>query len=95
VRFSFDERSGLLLRALTLNPIRVGADPVALDYDDYRRIGPANVPFHVDTFTLDDSRRGLTQIFTRVRDDEPIDDALFARPPSPPARSPSPPATAH
>ena len=90
VRFSFDERSGLLLRALTLNPIRVGADPVALDYDDYRRIGPANVPFRIDTFTLDDSRRGLTQTFARVRDDEPVDDALFARPPSPPAASPSP-----
>jgi hypothetical protein len=91
VRLFFDERSGLLLRTVTLRPIRVGVDPVAIDYDDYRRVGPANVPYRVDTITLDEPHRGLTETFTRVRNDDPLDDALFARPPAPPTPAPSAP----
>jgi hypothetical protein len=67
VIYSFDSKSGLLLRQVALRPTVIGPEPEQLDYSDYRDVGGVKVPFVIKTSYLDDLHSGTTRKLTEVR----------------------------
>jgi photosynthetic reaction center cytochrome c subunit len=78
-KFCFDEQSGLLVRLVRYAESPLGRNPTQIDYADYREVDGVQVPFSV---TL--SQPGTTSAIQmdEVRQNVPIDDAKFAKPPS-------------
>ena len=73
----FDRQSGLLLRRVILTPTGFGNLLEQVDYSDYRDVSGAKVPFQVRYATWNEV---LTEKFTDVKFNAPIDDAQFAKP---------------
>jgi photosynthetic reaction center cytochrome c subunit len=86
LKLYFNEKTGLLVRALHLTNTVVGFNPTQLDFDDYREVPGTGVkvPFHrVVTWTDNQTTVDLSQ----VQGNAAIDAKKFAQPP------PAPPGT--
>ncbi len=81
LRLYFDEQSGLLVRLVRLGETPLGELPTQIDYADYREAGGVKVPFR---WTLARPGGRFTIQISEVKENVPVDDAKFARPPAPP-----------
>jgi photosynthetic reaction center cytochrome c subunit len=79
-QLQFDRQSGLLLRRTILTRTAFGNLLEQVDYSDYRDVNSVKVPFQVRYATWNEL---LTEKFSDVKLNAPVDDAQFARPPRP------------
>jgi photosynthetic reaction center cytochrome c subunit len=80
VEFYFDEQSGLLLRQVRYAESPLGLYPTRIDYSDYRDQDGVKIPF---AWTTARPGNAITVQLEQVQQNVPIDDAKFAKPPSP------------
>ena len=73
----FDKQNGLLLRRVILTTTGLGNLLEQVDYSDYRDVNGVKVPHQVRYATWNDV---VTEKFTDVKLNAPIDDAQFAKP---------------
>jgi hypothetical protein len=73
----FDKSSGLLLRRIILTTTALGNLLEQVDYADYRDVSGVKVPFQVRHATSSDV---VTEKFTDVKLNAPVDDSQFAKP---------------
>jgi outer membrane lipoprotein-sorting protein len=78
LRLYFDEKSGLLVRAVRLANTVVGFNPTQLDFSDYRDVAGVKVPFHRVTTWTDNQ---ATIDLDTIQPNAAIDAAKFAQPP--------------
>jgi hypothetical protein len=79
VRLYFDATSGLVLRRSILTDGPIGQLPEQTDFDDYREVGGAKVPFHV-RLSIVDPRVSSTRRYSEVKLGVPVGAAKFAMP---------------
>ncbi|HVN06488.1 MAG TPA: c-type cytochrome [Bryobacteraceae bacterium] len=79
VRLYFDQTSGLLLRMVRYTETPVGRSPTQIDYADYREQDGVKIPFR---WTLARIHGRFTIQIEEVRQNVPIDDAKFTKPPA-------------
>jgi len=87
LRLYFDEKTGLLVRALHMTNTVVGFNPTQLDFSDYREVPGTGVkvPFHRVTTWTDNQ---TTVDLDSVQGNATIDAKRFAQPPpAPPAKT--------
>lgn len=80
LRLYFDEQSGLLLRLIRYGETALGRLPTQIDYADYRAVDGVKIPFR---WTLARPSGRFTIQVTEVKQNVPVDDAKFAKPPQP------------
>jgi hypothetical protein len=73
----FDKSTGLLLRRIILTTTALGNLLEQVDYSEYRDVSGVKVPFQVRHAT---SNEVLTEKFTDVKFNAPVDDSQFAKP---------------
>lgn len=76
-RLYFDTRSGLLARRQLEAQTALGRLPFATDFDDYREVDGLRWPFTVQQLF---PNFGVTQRFTEIKLNAPLDDDRFTRP---------------
>ncbi len=81
VQLYFDEQSGLLLRELRYAESPLGLNPTQIDYADYRDVDGVKTPFR---WTIARPSGRFTIQLEQVKQNVPIDDAKFVKPPTPP-----------
>ncbi|MFZ0275487.1 MAG: c-type cytochrome [Candidatus Sulfotelmatobacter sp.] len=81
LRLYFDEQSGLLVRLVRYGDTPLGLLPTQIDYADYRDAGGVKIPFR---WTLARPGGRFTIQISEVKENVPVDDAKFAKPPAPP-----------
>jgi photosynthetic reaction center cytochrome c subunit len=81
LRLYFDEQSGLLVRLVRFGETPLGRLPTQIDYADYRQVDGERIPFR---WTLARPSGLFTIQVSEVKDNVPVDDAKFAKPPAPP-----------
>jgi hypothetical protein len=81
LRLYFDEQSGLLVRLVRYGETALGRMPTQIDYADYREAGGVKIPFR---WTLARPSGRFTIQVSEVKQNVPVDDAKFAKPPAPP-----------
>ncbi|HVR26171.1 MAG TPA: c-type cytochrome [Candidatus Polarisedimenticolia bacterium] len=81
LRLYFDEQSGLLVRLVRLGETPLGQLPTQVDYADYREVSGVKIPFR---WTLARPGGRFTIQLSEVKQNVPVDDAKFAKPPAPP-----------
>ncbi len=79
LRLYFDEQSGLLVRLIRFGETPLGRLPTQIDYADYRESGGVKIPFR---WTLARPSGLFTIQVTDVKQNVPVDDAKFAKPPA-------------
>jgi photosynthetic reaction center cytochrome c subunit len=84
LRLYFDAQSGLLLRLIRYGETPFGRMPTQIDYADYRQVGEVKIPYR---WTLARPSGRFTIQLTEVKQNIPVDDAKFAKPPAPPAEA--------
>jgi photosynthetic reaction center cytochrome c subunit len=84
----FDEQSGLLVRLVRFGETPLGRLPTQIDYADYRDADGVKVPFR---WTLARANGRFTIQVNELRQNVPVEDTKFAKPPAP-AESPKAPA---
>jgi photosynthetic reaction center cytochrome c subunit len=77
----FDAESGLLVRLVRFGETPLGWLPTQIDYEDYRAVGGVKIPYR---WTLARPGGRFTIQVSEVKQNVPVDDAKFAKPPSPP-----------
>lgn len=87
LRLYFDEKSGLLVRLVRYGETPLGLMPTQIDYADYRETGGVKIPFR---WTLARPSGRFTIQVSEVRQNVPVDDAKFAKPPAPPEEQKGP-----
>jgi len=87
LRLYFDEQSGLLLRLVRYGDTPLGLMPTQIDYADYREAGGVKVPFR---WTLARPSGRFTIQVSEVKQNAPVEDAKFAKPPAPPEEKKGP-----
>jgi len=87
VQLYFDEQSGLLLREMRYSESPLGLNPTQIDYADYRDVDGVKTPFR---WTIARPGGRFTIQLEQVKQNVPIDDTKFAKPPMP-TPMPSPP----
>jgi outer membrane lipoprotein-sorting protein len=83
-RLYFDQQSGLLVRMIRYSASPLGFNPTRIDYADYRAVDGVQVPYRWTT------ARPAGQMTIQIRDAQqnvPVDDAKFAKPSNPEAKS--------
>jgi len=75
--FYFDAQTGLLVRIVVYAESPLGRNPKQMDYSDYRDVDGLQIPFRV-TSSQPGSRSTLQ--IDAVRQNVPIEDAIFAKP---------------
>jgi hypothetical protein len=80
VRLYFDTETGLLLRKVILTSTMIGTIPEQLDFEDYREVDGARLPYAIQMSGLN-PRSSWSQKFESIRRDIAIDDAKFSKPP--------------
>jgi photosynthetic reaction center cytochrome c subunit len=88
LRLYFDQQSGLLLRLVRFAETPLGRLPTQIDYADYREAEGVKVPFR---WTLARPNGRFTIQLTELKQNVPVDEAKFAKPPAPPQVLPAPP----
>jgi hypothetical protein len=81
LRLYFDEQSGLLVRLVRFGESPLGRLPTQIDYADYGEAGGVKIPFR---WTLARPGGRFTIQVSDVKQNVPVDDAKFAKPPAPP-----------
>jgi hypothetical protein len=81
LRLYFDDKSGLLVRLVRYGETALGRMPTQIDYTDYRQAGEVKIPFR---WTLARPSGRFTIQLSEVKENVPVDDAKFAKPPAPP-----------
>jgi hypothetical protein len=79
IRLYFDAETGILLRKSILTPSMIGAIPVQFDFEDYREVNGAKLPFTIRLSGLD-KRLSWTRSFTEIKNDPSIEDGKFSKP---------------
>jgi hypothetical protein len=87
LKLYFDEKSGLLVRLIRYGDTPLGLLPTQVDYADYREVDGVKIPFR---WTLARPGGRFTIQLTDVKQNVPVDDAKFAKPPAPPTESKAP-----
>lgn len=87
LRLYFDVQSGLLVRLVRYGETPLGRLPTQIDYADYRDVGGVKIPFR---WTLARPSGRFTIQVSDVKQNVPVDDAKFAKPPAPPAEEKGP-----
>jgi photosynthetic reaction center cytochrome c subunit len=88
LRLYFDKESGLLVRLVRFGETPLGRLPTQIDYADYRVADGVKVPFR---WTLARPNGRFTIQVTELKQNVPVDDAKFAKPPAPPPPVPGAP----
>ena len=78
-KFYFDTESSLLVRVVRYKDSALGLDPQQIDYSDYRDVDGARVPFRI---TISEPTSSSTIQIDEMRDNVPVDETKFSRPPS-------------
>jgi photosynthetic reaction center cytochrome c subunit len=78
VRLYFDTQSGLLLRLVRYGETPFGRMPTQIDYADYREVEGVKIPYR---WTLARPGGRFTIQLTEVKQNVPVDDAEFVKPP--------------
>ncbi len=76
----FDQNSGLLVRLVRYGETALGQLPTQIDYADYREVKGVEVPYR---WTLARPGGRFTIQLSELKQNVPVDDAWFARPPAP------------
>jgi hypothetical protein len=84
-RYFFDAETGLLTRLVTLTDALLNNLPEQIDFEDYRDVDGAKVPFVVRVSAID-TFNSYTRTFTEVRHGLPVEELLFFMPSSPPPK---------
>ena len=79
LRLYFDQQSGLLLRLVRFGETPFGRLPTQIDYADYREAGGVKIPYR---WTLSRPGGRFTIQISDVKENVPVDDAKFAKPPA-------------
>ncbi|HYY98640.1 MAG TPA: hypothetical protein VE642_08620, partial [Pyrinomonadaceae bacterium] len=79
-RYFFDAETGLLTRVVTLTDALLNQLPEQVDFEDYRDVDGAKVPFVVRVSAID-TFNSYTRTLTEVRHGVPVEDKLFDMPP--------------
>ena len=87
LRLYFDTHSGLLVRLVRYAETPLGRMPTQIDYEDYREVGGVKIPFR---WTLARPSGRFAIQLTDVKQNIPVDDAKFAKPPVPPSEQNKP-----
>jgi len=88
LRLYFDQQSGLLVRLVRFGETPLGRLPTQIDYADYRIADGVKVPFR---WTLARPNGRFTIQVTELKQNVPVDDAKFTKPPAPPPPVPGAP----
>jgi outer membrane lipoprotein-sorting protein len=80
LRLYFDKQSGLLVRLVRYGETPLGRMPTQIDYADYREAGGVKIPFR---WTLARPGGRFTIQVSEVKENVPVDDSKFAKPPAP------------
>lgn len=89
-RYFFDAQTGLLLRITTLTDAILNQLPEQIDFEDYRDVDGAKIPFVVRVSNID-TFNSYTRNITEVRHGVPVEDKIFVMPAAPaPAPTPKP-----
>ena len=84
IKLYFDEKSGLLVRALYYTDTAVGRVPTQMDYEDYRDVSGIKLPYKwTSTWTDGQAHFNLNELQVSV----PIDAAKFAKPTAAPVHN--------
>ena len=78
VRLYFDTQSGLLLRLVRYGETPFGRMPTQIDYADYREVEGVKIPYR---WTLARPSGRFTIQLTEIKQNVPVDDAKFVKPP--------------
>jgi photosynthetic reaction center cytochrome c subunit len=81
LKLYFDEQSGLLVRLVRYGETPLGRLPTQIDFADYRDAGGVKIPFR---WTLARPGGRFTIQVSEVKENVPVDDSKFAKPPAPP-----------
>jgi len=84
IRLFFDKQSGLLVRLVRFGETALGWLPTQIDYADYRDVDGVKLPYR---WTLARPSGRFTIQVNELKQNIPVDDAKFAKPPA----SPEPP----
>jgi outer membrane lipoprotein-sorting protein len=87
LKLYFDEQSGLLVRLVRFGETPLGRLPTQIDFADYRDAEGVRIPFR---WTLARPGGRFTIQISEVKQNVPVDDAKFARPPAPAAEQKGP-----
>jgi len=85
MKLYFDGQSGLLVRELRYAESPLGLNPTEIDYADYRAVDGVKTPFR---WTIARPNGRFTIQLEQVKQNVPIDDVKFARPPTPALATP-------
>jgi photosynthetic reaction center cytochrome c subunit len=80
IQLYFDEQTGLLVRMVRFGETALGRLPVQIDYADYRDADGVKIPYR---WTLARPSGRFTIQVSEVKDNIPVEDAKFAKPPAP------------
>jgi len=88
IEMYFDEQTGLLVRLVRFGETALGRLPTQIDYADYRDTGGVRIPYR---WTLARPSGRFTIQVSEVKQNVPVDDSKFAKPPAPaePAKGPA------
>ena len=75
-----DENSGLLVRLVRYGDTPLGLMPTQIDYADYREVGGVKIPYR---WTLARPSGRFTIQLSEVKQNVPVDDTKFVKPPAP------------
>ena len=84
IRLYFDKESGLLVRLVRFGETALGWLPTQIDYADYRDVDGVKVPFR---WTLARPSGRFTIQVNELKQNVPVDDGKFAKPPATPEQS--------
>jgi len=87
LKLYFDEKSGLLVRLVRFGETPLGRTPTQIDYADYREAGGVKIPFR---WTLARPSGRFTIQVSEVKQNVPVDDTKFTKPPAPPEEQKGP-----
>jgi photosynthetic reaction center cytochrome c subunit len=83
----FDQQSGLLVRLVRYGETALGWLPTQIDYADYRDADGVKVPYR---WTLARPSGRFTIQLSELKQNVPVDDAKYVKPPAPPEASKGP-----
>jgi photosynthetic reaction center cytochrome c subunit len=81
IRLYFDKQTGLLVRLVRFGETALGWLPTEIDYADYRDVDGVKVPYR---WTLARPSGRFTIQVNELKQNVPVDDAKFAKPPAAP-----------
>jgi photosynthetic reaction center cytochrome c subunit len=87
IHLYFEQESGLLVRMVRFGETALGTMPVQIDYADYRDVAGIKVPYR---WTLARPGGRFTIQVSDVKENVPVDDAKFVKPPAPPEPAKAP-----